>query len=58
MRVSDQDSALFVILQQIGLATVRTEPEMLHGMGVRRTSAFDWKLGKSKEPSLSIQKHS
>ena len=57
MRVSDQDSALFVILQQIDLATIRTEPEMLHGMGVRRTSAFDRKFRKSKDVPLSIREH-
>lgn len=58
MRVSDQDSVLFVIFQQIDLATVRTEPEMLYGMGVRRTPAFDRKFWKAKDVSLSIQKHS
>jgi hypothetical protein len=56
MRVSDQDSAIFVIFQQTDLATVRTEPEMLHGMGVRRTSAFDRKFWKSKDVPFPIHK--
>jgi hypothetical protein len=52
----NSDTDVVVILEQIISVTIATQPEVLHGMSVRRVAALDRTLGEAKQLALAMIK--